>query len=365
MDICMSKERASNFDLLRIVCAIGVVLLHVSTIFMNDITNEITTNGFLGSNLWVVSLYYVMPRFAVPCFVMLSGAFILEDDRNANFKWFYKKVWRKIGIPTILFSAGYTVFSVIKEVVIANGNITASMFIEPVKYWLIGYPYYHMWYLYMLFGLYFMTPIIILVKQNISIKTFEKAAWILLLLGCISGMINTYCYFWDLSYSFCYLGYFMLGYLLKNKYSNQKNQFYGVIMILISFFIEFVMTFLFYEKAKIGETATFFGYSIIEPLSPLAAMTAISMFIGFTKLTIKQNLKELSEDTFYVYLIHAIFVTFYHAIMVHFFELKADARILIPVGVIGIYAVSEGLSRMIKCITSIMSKGFNTKYENN
>ena len=77
----MSQNRESNFNLLRILSTFAVVMLHVSGSFLR--MNEI---GALGNcNHLVVVLNHIV-RFAVPCFFMLSGAFILADERNADFK---------------------------------------------------------------------------------------------------------------------------------------------------------------------------------------------------------------------------------------------------------------------------------------
>ena len=51
--------------------------------------------------------------------------------------------------------------------------------------WLKGVPFYHLWYMYMLVGLYLFAPVLILLKHQIGDKFFERAAWGLLLL---SGM---------------------------------------------------------------------------------------------------------------------------------------------------------------------------------
>ena len=352
----MSKERENNFDLLRILCTIGVILLHISSIFMNGVTDETSLGGLYQQYTWEVCLFYVAPRFAVPCFVMLSGAFILADGRNADFGFFYKKSWKRLGIPTLIFSAGYTIFSIMKSVISCGGVFTPDMVIEPLKYWAVGFPYYHMWYLYMLIGLYVMAPAVILVRQHVSEKAFELAAWVLLAVGCLSGMTSTYTFFWDFGYSFCYLGYFMLGYVLRKKFLVKKYNTHGICMIFCGILIEYAMAILWYNQAVIGEMATFFNYSIIEPLSPMTACAAILIFMGFARLDIKINFGRAAADTFLIYMIHAAFVTVYHAGIRHYMGVEADARIMIPLGVIVIYAASgvfaraweESYSRIVK-----------------
>lgn len=101
----------------------------------------------------------VISKFAVPCFIMLSGAFILDNERNYDYKYFYKKTFKSVGIPTIIFSIFYLVYRITKAVlVLIVKNKDISTIIEPIVEFLKGEPCYHMWYLYMMIGVYCMVP---------------------------------------------------------------------------------------------------------------------------------------------------------------------------------------------------------------
>lgn len=355
----MAEMRENNFDLLRILSAVGVILLHISSIFMNGLTEEASLGGLYHQYTWEVCLFYVAPRFAVPCFVMLSGAFVLADDKNAAFSYFYKKAWKKIGIPTLIFSAGYTFFTVVKTVVSCGGVFTSDMVLLPLKNWAVGFPYYHMWYLYMLIGLYAMVPAVILVRQHLSEKMFERVSWGMLVLGCLSGMTSTHMVFWDISYSFCYLGYFMLGYVLRKKFLQKKDNAHGICMLLCGALLLYVMAILWFKQAVTGKTASVFGYPITEPLSPFAACASVLIFLGFSRLDIKKKIGKAAEDTFWIYLFHAFFVTLYHAVLKYTMGTEADARIMIPLGVAFTYAASGICAR---CLRIAVSQKFVQKW---
>ena len=100
------KSRQSNFDLLRIISTISVVLIHVNATVADS--NNISLVGFN-----ICSLINIITRFSVPCFVMLSGAFILNNEKNADYKHFYAKSFYKIGIPLIIFMQVVVVFYVL------------------------------------------------------------------------------------------------------------------------------------------------------------------------------------------------------------------------------------------------------------
>lgn len=82
-------NRQSNFDLLRIISTFAVVLIHVNANVADS--NNISLVGFN-----FCSLINIITRFSVPCFVMLSGAFILNNEKNADYKHFYAKSFYKI-----------------------------------------------------------------------------------------------------------------------------------------------------------------------------------------------------------------------------------------------------------------------------
>lgn len=82
------KSRQSNFDLLRIISTISVVLIHVNATVANS--NNISIVGFN-----ICSLINIITRFSVPCFVMLSGAFILNNERMQTINTFMQNLFIK------------------------------------------------------------------------------------------------------------------------------------------------------------------------------------------------------------------------------------------------------------------------------
>lgn len=108
------KEREYNYDLLRVISMIAVIMIHVSGSWVNKII-EYLANGRGISELMnpiMVCVYHSTSRFAVPCFIMLSGAFVLDNDRTAKYQEFYENAFMKIGIPTIYFSILYILYRI-------------------------------------------------------------------------------------------------------------------------------------------------------------------------------------------------------------------------------------------------------------
>ena len=172
----MVKQRENNYDLLRICSAFAVVMLHVSGSFLRWDSNGVPMNiSFL-----VIVLNHIV-RFAVPCFFMLSGAFVLADTRNSDCKYFYAKSIRKIGITGALFCLLYMIYDATKLWV----NVFIMHAQSGDKFWegvfnifrnlLEGHPYGHLWFLFAIAGAYVVTPLIIrFTNENRSGETVRK-----------------------------------------------------------------------------------------------------------------------------------------------------------------------------------------------
>ena len=164
----MSYAREENFDLLRIISAFAVIVIHISSRFLQykDLVPQNCT--------FPVMLLNHIVRFAVPCFLMLSGAFILADERNADYKYFYKKSFRNIGITSIIFCLLYVLYSMAKlglSVFIIHKHSVDTVFprlFAIVKDLIKGKPYYHLWYLFTLVGLYLAAPFVIRLAADLK-----------------------------------------------------------------------------------------------------------------------------------------------------------------------------------------------------
>lgn len=109
------ENRKYNYELLRILSTIAVVAIHVSSNYLTAFTDDNWLNGLYTEHVFINILYNASARFAVPCFIMLSGTFALENAKNADYKYYYRKIFRSIGIPTALFSILYFIYRILKE----------------------------------------------------------------------------------------------------------------------------------------------------------------------------------------------------------------------------------------------------------
>lgn len=334
------NKRDTNLDLLRVISCIMVISLHVGAIYGNEINIEYPSYYFTVGNF-----YHSITRTAVPIFIILSGYFLLNDNRNLNINYHYKKTIKRIIIPTLIFSFLYVIYS-IGIGIIKNGM--CFDFLEPFMNWLNGKPFYHMWYMYMIIGLYLITPFLIKIRQSIGDKKFEFCGWIFMIIGMLINIPNI-TIIWPLQFVI-YLGYFILGYSLNNRVKIFKGSYkiYLIVSIIISIVI-FILT-EFNIRYGLLENKFYF----LTPLSPFVVVSSLLLYISFIKIDfIKYDFSLLSQQTFYIYLFHAVVISVIDFIA-NIFIKNINPIWYIPMLVIVVFIISYLLALITNNVIKMM-----------
>lgn len=286
------NKRDNNLDLLRIVAAIMVIVQHVSAIYIHRLDNNL--DGYYQT----ANIYFSISVYAVPIFVMLSGAFLLSNSQNSDYVYFYRKMRRKIIKPTIIWSLLYVLFVQLKNYIAFRSGVEVD-FYQSIKNLLNGRPYYHLWYLFMIIGLYAVTPVLIMIKDEISQKKFHILGISLLVLGVIINFTSDL--YWVLWFTE-YLGYFILGYTLKQKYEEVKvnRHILSKVGIIIICSISMYILSIFLKNQHAENSLLFYSN-----LSIFNIVGSISIFIMFLKMNnINIRFYSISKYTFTIYLVH-------------------------------------------------------------
>jgi surface polysaccharide O-acyltransferase-like enzyme len=156
----MAEGRVHSFDRLRVLATIGVVLLHGGAGIIGPRLGEQT--GFL-TGLNAANVYDSAGRFAVNCFFMISAALLLAPERSFD----VVRQTRKVAMPLVVWSAVYVAFNVwlsrTDRPLMVNGSIgdpDPSAPLGIVRDALSGPVAYHLWFVYVLVGLYLVTPLL-------------------------------------------------------------------------------------------------------------------------------------------------------------------------------------------------------------
>lgn len=336
----MNKRREANYDLLRVLCALAVVIIHVSGVYKKAYTGAEYFGQLYQEHIVVTLLYNTLSYFAVPCFVMLSGAFLLDDERNANYRFFYKKAISKLGIPMVLFSILYFLYAeATAGVKILLMDASPLELLIPLRDWIQGEPYYHMWYLYTMAGIYVLVPVILNVKKTVGEKVFAKITVIIFLLSVISGWTSWVDMHWNIAKVICYTGYFMLGYLIRKKCMDRKQNGIGFLFVVLGILTGLVLTYIQYLHTLMGIAAEDEKYTLVGNFNPLIVLASVLIFAGFSKIQINWNLDKIAAQTFYIYLFHAGIWSVFTQIVFRI-GVSADSRVVIPVNVVLVFVLS-------------------------
>ncbi len=137
-------QRNYSLDILRIVAICFVVMIHSSSKFVENANYE---TGFIIGNI-----FNGISRAGVPLFLMISGALNLDERKEKSLKDVFASV-KNIFFLTVTWSGFY---AVIYQIIQPLQRGEKVFFYPFLKAFLEGN--YHLWYLYMLMGLYLATP---------------------------------------------------------------------------------------------------------------------------------------------------------------------------------------------------------------
>lgn len=148
-----ARRRILSYDVIRLIAILFVVTVHVTARFLLNYDND--TAPYIISNL-LTSVGHV----SVPLFLMLSGALLLDENRPCDLKKTVKTAGIFFGLLTF-WNVAYAAFHQI-FLPLVRGNTMSDQ--NPVS--LQGFlealynEHFHLWYLYVLVGLYLLTPLL-------------------------------------------------------------------------------------------------------------------------------------------------------------------------------------------------------------
>ena len=249
----------------------------------------------------------------ISLFILLSGALLLPKQENVT--TFFRKRLIKIFIPWLFWILIWIIFDHNLFLNHAqNFLLTLRIF---ARYFLSRF-----WFLPIIFCLYLFTPLlrIYLVKLKTNVLTLILILWlfffiifpIFLLYHGIYNPSNT------LLTIFQFLGIYILGYVIVERYKPSRNFFLGVMLLLFGLIITFIEL-LFMNKLTVARLEAF-PYNFISPEIIFVSIGVfISIFIIFNgkynkhlNNSIQNILSYISKAALGIYLTHEFFINLYN-----------------------------------------------------
>lgn len=316
-------ERNFNFDQMRVMSCIMVILIHICNIYNRSFPN-ITNNEYM-----FVTCVNAISRISVPIFFMISGALMAskKPDLKKSINRFLKYL-----IITVFWCVFYFLWD--KLYMKDNYDIKEIFSTPPSK---------HLWFLYALLSIYLALPIIQIIIRNIS----DKFLYYVLLLFAISVFGGYVLDFFDIAVKYPiaviaenqYLGYFILGYVLYNKSENIKLKKISLFALFIfSSAITCLLTYAFSLKNGQYEDVWF------QYRNPFLMVSAACVFVIMLDLKykvpyfLKQFINHTCRNSFGIYVFHIIFLNILNKI---FDIYQISAFIGVPIFAIIIFILTD------------------------
>ncbi|MBF0285692.1 MAG: acyltransferase family protein [Magnetococcales bacterium] len=191
-------------DVIRAWAIVGVVVLHTVAPLASRL-GEIPA-----SHWWAANLIDSLTRTSVPLFVMISGLLLLDPARQESPLTFMRRRVVKVIWPLIVWSLIYLAWKLARGGEISLPNALVKALTQPA--------HFHLWFLYMLVGLYLITPALRLFTRHANRAEW---IWILSLWFVLVGLLKVVLWLFNLkglgSTKFTFdlvtqfVGYFLLG----------------------------------------------------------------------------------------------------------------------------------------------------------
>lgn len=298
------SEPAKNLDWinnLRIIALLAVIMLHCSSPLLADYVKAPHAQ-------WLAAdLYNALTRFAVPVFVMITGVLLLGKEEDVFI--FLKKRLGRVVLPFLFWSLVYVAYAYYNEDIPYTGDtwVTIKQVLHQLKYG----SSYHLWYVYMLIGLYLVIPVLGKFIRNASEKEtlYFLAVWLLVMLFG-QPYLARYNPQVDARYFGGYIGYLVLGYYLANKQFNTRRLFIKMVVLAIA-----SVAVITYGTALLYRHYNGISTLMYEPLSWPIVLSAAAIFMV---MRLTRPLKHIAlinirnfigKFTYGIYLAHALILT--------------------------------------------------------
>ena len=355
-------------DVVRFIAMFTVVCCHCTDPF-NFYPGTAPNIGEI--KLWG-AIYGSVLRPCVPLFVMITGALLLPVRGDAS--TFYKKRIPRVFYPFLIWSVLYNLFPLITGLLGLNPQIILDFFpyageevmqqsfsvsleyilMIPFNFSILAV---HMWYIYLLIGLYLYLPVFSawVEKASERAKLMFLLAWgVTLLLPYYYQFVSNYLWgtcSWNsfgMLYAFAgFNGYLLLGHYLKNlEWSLKKTLAIGIPM----FAVGYAVTFLGFRHITALPEYTdemlelFFTYCSLNVVMMTIPVFMLAKKVKVNSERMKKALANLTVCGFGIYMIHYFFTG---PSVVLMRAINMPIGLQIPVAAILAFAVSWGLVWLI------------------
>lgn len=220
------KKRETELDILRLLAALAVIFTHASGM---DADSPMTAN--------ILTFLTATVTWHVPVFVMISGRFYLDPQREMPGRKLKRAIWR-MAAAFVFWNLPYQLFYIL------SGSYAGLNWKGVASQALVG-PY-HFWFLYMLVCLYAITPFLRKIVESKRLTEYFLLLFFafsfLTTYGCdlplVGATIRQIVTKMNFHFALGYSGYYVLGYYLRRYPLSGRREAglytLGIAMVLVT-----------------------------------------------------------------------------------------------------------------------------------
>lgn len=342
------KKRETELDILRLLALLSVMFVHSCGIISDWTALPELTNKALTFNLAVI-------MWEIPAFVMISGRFFLDPEKDITFKKIGKAIWRLI--------LAFLAWNVVYQAYYILAGKYADLNWKGILSQALAGPY-HFWYIYMTVCLYAIVPFLRKITQDKKLMEYFIVLFLIFefltryginlpFIGSTIGEIldSTY-YHFTLGFS----GYYILGYYLHKYRLTGKREI--ILYILGIFMAAFTGMATIWMTMRGAEGKEWFS-KFLMPNIIIEAAAIYTFFVNRVSRIhygerVTAMISKLSEYSFGAYLVHALILELFTGLGLG--QIPAHPVIVITLTLVLDFIASIAVTALLRKISYIGKK---------
>ena len=307
-----NDKRAARYpyiDILNICAILAVLFLH----------HNFSATNFAWNTSWIFGVVTkAVFRFAIPVFIMITGAMLLGYREKYDTKTFFKKRFAKILIPAICW---ITIMFLWRLFIIKDPAFSDLSFANIIKIIANSLEDEHYWYIFAIIGIYLTIPILSFIakKENKRAVQYAIAAMFV-----FNSLLPLSFQLFDLSWNpflhvnlSNYLIFLLIGYYI-HTFPIAKKRRVAIYAVAIAVFVTGFVATLFLSN----ERGAFIDSIVGENTSPFAIIYASALFVFVRNINFARArasalklLSVLASCSFGVYLTHKLVMHYTYGLL--------------------------------------------------
>lgn len=292
------KKRIASLCYLRIAVTLGVILLHVCSTLLNN--PALAPAGLTEAEARFHQGTIRLLTWCVPCFLMISGSLLLRADKRITVRDSVCKYARRVFLALLIFGFCFALMMDVHDA----GGFSPAMIPDALLKVLSGRSMAHLWYLYVILGIYLLLPAVKALADRCARPCFD---YMLAVLFIFVSVLPTFTALTGIEIAFtlpvtsCYLFYFILGHRLSRPATGRMNSAPALLAGIAA-------------CAGLIVAASVTGFANPDALadyaSPVTALMSACIFRLFGKIDreVAGPVWALDRLSFGVYLVHPVLI---------------------------------------------------------